>query len=171
MNLEDLNEPIKRLREVQNEGVFVAVKFSDDTVQRILNYCEKNEIPNVVQKEDLHCTLIQSKTDVPDFTPQNKLDEIGIPFGVELWDKKTREADLINESQNIVLVLRFECDYLENRFNELIDMGASRKFKTFKPHITLSRDVGNDFDILQLSSVKELGDIEITSEYSEKLEK
>jgi hypothetical protein len=157
------------LVEAQDKGLYVTVKFSEDTIERILTYCKKNKIPGTLKKEEFHSTLVQSKTDVPGFTPHNKLDEIGIPLRVEPWDKKTREADLITESNNTMLVLRFKCDYLEDRFDELIAMGASRKFKTFKPHITLSYDVGPNFNSEKLSPADEIGELHINFELADEL--
>ena len=155
------------LNENKTEGLYVAVKFSDECVDRILDYCDSVNIPNVLNRSDFHSTLAYSRKPVPDFSPESEIDVVGKPKGFEIWPS---EPNAFKKEKTYCLVMKFDCDYMTNRFNEIMSMGATYDYDKYQPHITLSYDVGEDFDTSVLPDIAKIGTISIVSEYSEKLD-
>lgn len=155
------------LIEERKNGIYVAVKFSDDTINRLLKYCNKANIPEVLKADEFHCTLSYSRKDVPDFEPKEKIKEIGVPYKFEVWPSS---PNAFKKDMTYCLVLKFKSDYLQKRFDKIMSMGATYDYDKYQPHISLSYNVDKDFDVKKLPPIKELGDFEIVSEYSEELE-
>jgi len=66
-------------------------------------------------------------------------------------------------------VLTYDCPELIDRHNALMkEHGATFDYDEFKPHVTLSYDVGREFDTKKLP-VADIGDINVIDEYSEEL--
>jgi len=147
-------------------GLYAAVNFSDDTINRILRYCKNANIPNVLNSDEIHCTLAYSKTDVPSFEPLKAVLEIAKPIGFEVWPSS---PNTLKDNIKYCIVMKIESEYLQNRFKHIMSLGATYDYDFYKPHISLSYDVPKDFDVLKLPSLSEIGNIEIISEYTESL--
>lgn len=159
---------LKHLLEKQNEkGLYAAVKFSNETIDNIMNYCNDSNIPNVLDPSDLHSTLCYSRKPVPDFKPVFPLEETGKPKSFEIWDSP---ANAFKKEATRCLVLKYDSAYMVSRFNEIQDMGATYDYDEYKPHVTLSYDVGDDFTLDTLSPPSNIGELQIVGEYSEELD-
>lgn len=144
----------------QLPGTYAGVRFSDDTVNAVKEYQINNQIPNRIPRKDLHATLLYSQKHLPDYQPMGDYQEpmVGDVEQIEVWP--TRD-------QKNCLVLRFTCDQLCERHQQLMDQHqATYDFPSYIPHMTLSYDVGN-IDASQLPPYE--GPIEIVREYSEDL--
>lgn len=142
-------------------GTFVAVKFHQDTRAALLDFAERNNVPNIIDEDELHCTVVYSKTVLESVAPRRSISPewIGTPLHFEIFKS--------SEGKNC-LVLRFSCGELYSRHYYLKHVKeATHGFPSYLPHITLSYDVG-DFDISLLDDVKlYLPRILVVEEYSE----
>ena len=151
---------IDLLHENKVQGTYGAVNFSPKSLKNIIAFCERNKIPNIESPEDMHCTVIYSTTPVPDFNPKATIKEYATPKTIEIWDVGT------DDEPRYCLVLRIESEYMHQRFNDAMALGATYDYATYKPHITLSYNVGHDFKLGDINdSVKSIDLIEIVNEY------
>jgi hypothetical protein len=156
------------MEEKQKPGTYVGVRFSKDTVERIRKYIEANNIPTPIRADRLHSTVLSSEQHIEDFNALGNLESpmIGKPSKLEVW--KSRPSDG-SEPANC-LVLKYDCEALEQRHETLIDEhNATHKYDGFKPHVTLSYDIG-DLDHNDFTTIADIGDIEIVEEYREDLD-
>jgi len=150
----------------ENKGTYAAVRFSDDTLQNIKEFIDNNDIKNGLDTKDIHATLLYSRNHLPDYVPKGDISYTASPSNFEVWESP---ANAFKDEITHCLVLLLDCDELKDRFSELMDEhDATYDFDEYKPHITLSYDVGKDFDITTLN-VSDIKDLQIVTEYSEEL--
>lgn len=151
-------------------GTYSAVKFDKSTVDSLQDYIKENDIPNPIAASKMHTTVLYSRKYCPDYKPQGEISPpwIGTPDGLEVWETKGKLRD---EPTKRCLVLKFKCDKLSQRHKDLMkEHDATYDFPDYKPHITLSYDIG-DMDEKELPDVsKFLSKIKIVSEYGEDLD-
>jgi hypothetical protein len=148
-------------QDTSNSGLYVAAYFSDETNQNIAKYLSDNKIPNPIKSPGFHTTIVYSKVPVADFEPNHS---IGIEVDttgstIEGWDVP---------SGTRCLVWHYESNYLHLRFQEAMMAGATYDFDEYKPHISLSYDIGDDFDVSTLPVPN--FPIYLMGEYSEPIE-
>lgn len=161
MKLEELTEGTKK------PGTYSGVRFSSDTRKRIKAFAEEYEVPNRVPSNKLHTTVLYSRKHCPDYEPAGNLEEplVGRPNKFEKWLSQPNEDGY----RASCLVLTYDCPQLIARHEQLMkDHDASYDYDEYKPHVTLSYDVGREFDTTKLNP-KKIGDIEIVKEYGEEL--
>lgn len=158
------------LEAAETRGTYAAVKFDDATKDAIVEYLKENEIPNPTPRDKLHCTVLYSRKYCPDYEPQGKIDPpwIGKPVKFEVWESRGKLRD---EEPKRCLVLKFDCEKLVERHEELMDEhDATYDFPEYKTHITFSYDIG-DMDETKLPDIRKyLGEIRIVEEYGEDLD-
>lgn len=154
-----LNELSKKER--LPKGTYVGMRFDQDTIQKIKRVMQDNNIPNPVDPESIHTTLIYSRKHIPDLTPMGKMKE-----GVSA---RAEKAEVFETNKGAkCLVLRLNCPKMVERHQQIMSQyGATYDHDEYKPHITLSYDCG-DFDP---NSMK-LGELDLNAseEYSQDLE-
>lgn len=168
MILADLLE--KAPPKVEGKGTYAAVRFSDETKDAIAAYIKDNDLPNPLGKDKMHCTLLYSRKHCPDYKPAGKIKPawLGKPTGLEVFESRGKMRD---EEPKRCLVLRFECKQLVARHELLMEeYDATYDFPEYKPHVTLSYDIG-DLDETELPDVvKAIKELEIVDEYGEDLD-
>ena len=143
----------------QKQGTFVGVRFSEKTQTAINKYIADMNIPNPINSDELHTTIIYSRKPLPTFVEQGMLDEpiIGRFDAFEVWPTK--------EGGN-ALVMKYDCAELHARHNEIMNnYDATYDFPEYKVHLTLSYDIGDEATNLP----DFIEPIEIVSEYQEEL--
>ena len=63
-----------KLNELKENGTFAGVRFDGDTTKELQQYQKDNNVPNVVNKGKLHCTLLYSKKHLPNYEAQGEID-------------------------------------------------------------------------------------------------
>ncbi len=137
------------------KGSYAAVNFDTSTTDAVLDFIKENKIPNGLRANKMHATLLYSRKYFSNYKPVGKMEK---PFV-----SKFSSFDIF-ESQNgdKCLVLRFICESLTKRHKDLMkEHGATYDYDEYKPHITLSYDVG-DLDPDKLPKFEK--DIIITEE-------
>ncbi len=149
-----------------SKGTYAGVRFSEDTVSRIKSFIGDNEIPQPVPDDKLHSTLLYSRKHCPNYEAcgDYKFSLKGTPTEFDLWESQPDEEG--NKSN--CLVLQYDCDPLVERHKSLMnEHGAVFDFEEYKPHVTLSYNVG-DLDLSNLNP-SDIGPINVVSEYHEDL--
>lgn len=140
-------------------GLYLSAFFDDETNKNLEEFMNRHRIPNAVPTPSLHTTIVYSKSPV-DMEPLHTIDVTvhreGCSF--EVWDTPSGNT----------LVLKFFSPYFQIRFNEAMALGASYDYDEYKPHISLSYDVGDDFDVSTLPAID--FDIRVVGEYAETLD-
>jgi len=157
-----LHELLEGTSSKKPAGTFAGVKFDEPTVDALTEYTKTNKIPQPVNPEKFHTTLLYSRKHLPDYVPETEYSKplTGKFTGIELWPSH-------GEEDRKVLVLRYKCSDLSNRHKQLMDEhDAEFDFDEFKPHITLSYDA--DLDPSELPKFEH--PISIIGEYSEELQ-
>jgi len=141
---------------------FAAVKFSEKTIEKLLTFCYDNNVPNTLDPDDFHSSLICSKKMIFNFQPNENLNIVCMPFEFDIFISK---PSTFKPQKTRSLVLKFCCDYMIDRFEVLIENGGQHDQEQYQPHITLSYDVGEEFNIEQLPPVSNIGELKIIKEY------
>ena len=150
------------------KGTYSGVRFSKDTVKRIRAYIKENKIPNRIASKKLHTTVLFSRKYLPEYKPAGEYEEalVGTPKKFEKW---LSQPDDETGERKSCLVLTYDCPELVKRHKDLMkEHNAEYDFDEYKPHITLSYDVGRDFDTKKLKPA-DVGNIDIVEEYIEEL--
>lgn len=158
---------LQNLFEQQDKkGTYAGVKFDEQTIEAISQYIKQHKIPNGIDKNKLHTTLLYSRKYLPNYKSQGQIDPpfIGTPTQLQVWESQPDE----NGKTSNCLVLKYQCNALYQRHKKLMSQhGATYDFDEYDPHITLSYDIGK-FKHKKLPLPE--CDIVITSEYQEELD-
>lgn len=120
-------------------GKYVGVHFDQDTIEQVQKILNDEQIPNPISPEDVHSTIAHSKTDIPDYEPDGEFEE---PQEASINGFK-----IFNTSEGgRCLVATLDSDYLHSRHQKTLDHGATYDFDEYIPHVTLSYNVGDDWD-------------------------
>ena len=167
MKLKDIRTTNEYTFEAEKKkGSYAGVQFDADTTKRIKTFVIENKIPQRVPSNKLHSTVLYSKKYLPNYKAQGKLKTpiVGKPKKFSVWETQPDEG---GETANS-LVLQYDAPELVARHKELMkEHDATYDFQ-YKPHITLSYNIG-DLDISKLDP-KDIGNINIVSEYGEDLD-
>lgn len=157
-----LYEIRRQITEAPEDGTFAGVRFSEESVEQIMEFIEENDIPNSTPIDELHITLLFSKVPVPEYKPYGEYKKplTAVPNGAKLWGQDEEKA----------LVITLDCPALERRHKSLMAKheNATYDFDEYIPHVTLSYDAG-EFDIDSLD-YEDLGELEIVEEYRSDIE-
>ena len=159
---------IKEILEAEKKkGTYAGAHFSEATKKALGQYCKDNNIPNAINPDKFHTTILYSRKYLPEYKAAGVYDPmmVGKPKDTfHAW--KTSPSDPNAEKTNC-LVLPFDCEALNARHKELMDThGGTYDYDEYKTHVTLSYNVG-DLDVEKLPPFG--GDIEIVDEYQEDL--
>jgi hypothetical protein len=160
MKLTEIAQP------TEQPGTYAGVHFSDATKGALSEFAKKNKIPKALGKEHYHTTLLYSRKHLPNYKPMGKYDSPmkGVAQEFEVWPAEPDENGKVKNC----LVLKYSCPELYQRHHKLmLQHGATYDYDEYKPHVTLSYDVGK-FDISKLPTFS--GNLEIVEEYHEDLQ-
>jgi hypothetical protein len=147
-------------------GTYAGVNFDQYTIRDLRLLQETLMIPNPLDAQKFHSTLLYSRRPLPNY----------VPFGEYpvAPTSNTNQFELTvfeTAKGKKALVLKYDCDFLSARHADLMDIhNGTWDHPSFIPHITLSYDIG-DFPI-QLGPVSFLSErkIVIQTEYSEPID-
>jgi hypothetical protein len=160
--LDILNE--EKITTLGVDGTYIAAKFTSNTVDAVYALANALGVDNVTAKEKMHVTIVYSRKPFTDFTIYSKLKTP--------WKGDVTELEIFEtQSGSRALVLRFNSKKLNERHEYFKkEYGATYDFPEYKTHITLSYDVGPDWEIPKNLAVNKLiKEIEISYEYYEPL--
>lgn len=139
--LEIANNLIRR-RLLEEEGTFVGLRLSPQTVTNLQKWMRENDINQPVPPEEMHVTLVLSRDKKFDWF-EHTYDK---PLKIQ---PDSFSLELFGEDKN-VLVLKFECDELRRKHMAAREeFGIEWNFDDYCPHVTLSHDVEKQCDDLE----------------------
>lgn len=145
-------------------GTYAGYRFNKDDIKELRTWAKNKKIPNRVPQEKFHCTLLYSRKPCPDYEPLGELEEpiVAKVDSPEIWD---------TQDEKRALVVRLNAPNMVKRHKKLMkDHDATYDFDEYKPHLTLSYDVGKDFTVDDLKDLKDhIGEIRAVEEYGEQL--
>lgn len=115
-----------------SKGLYVAAKFSESTLDALEKLQRSLKIPNPVPRDKLHTTIVYSRVFVPYKVASGSF---------EIADRGSLTIFETGQGAR-ALVLELESVYLTTRHNYAKALGATYDFPDYRPHITLSYDVG-----------------------------
>lgn len=150
------------LFEEQEPGTYVGARFTSETNEGLRRYQEKFRIPNPLSADKFHTTISYSRVPI-EWEPREDLQDDPsaevVAGGLTVFESR--------KDSTRCLVLLLDSDYLQERFDTAIEAGATHDFPDYKPHITLSYDIGT-LDIKRLP-VPEV-ELVLSHEYAEPLD-
>lgn len=147
-------------------GTYVGINISEKSKDALISASEKMKVPNKIDRDNMHITLIHSRKHLPEFEARGKFKE---PMVVSVDKLKIFP---VQDGDSKVLVVVLDAPDLEKRNKKIMkEEGAISDFPKYIPHITLSYDVG-DFDIKNKKIINYMTDLklEVIEEYSQDLE-
>jgi hypothetical protein len=140
-------------------GQYAAYRFL--STKGIQKYIDRNQIPNPIPTEKLHVTLLYSRKPMPGYKPLGLIAEpIKVMVeGFDVWDTQDGKK---------ALVARLDAPKVVARHHELMKKyGGTFDYDEYRPHFTMSYDVGPDFDKDRLPPFQH--DLYLNREYGEEL--
>lgn len=123
------------------EGQFISVYPDKHSKLFIEEWCLRNRVPNAQNKENFHCTIAHSESTA--FISGKPHCDIHVDMEtsqIESWPLPDK-----GDGVRYALVLTFDSPELRDRYEELKAQGVKCKYENFRPHLTLSMDVGAYF--------------------------
>lgn len=131
-------------------GTFAEMLFDESDLKKIQKWIKTNKIPNRISHKKMHCTLLYSKKHCPNYEPAGDLDPPleAKPKKLEIWPSESNGTR--------VLVMTLDAPKIVDRHKELMDAhDATYDFDEYKPHLTLSYDVGKEFSTENLPNIQD----------------
>lgn len=156
---------LQELMEKKNEpGTYAGYKYDKDGVALLSKYAKDNELPNPLDPDKTHTTLLYSRKPCPDYKPLGKLDP---PIKCKIKEMEVWPT----QSKKNALVVTLDAPDMCKRHKTLMDEHeATYDFDEYKPHITLSYDIG-DLDVDKLPQIRDtVEEIDAVEEYHEELQ-
>ena len=150
---------LQDLKETKNQkGTYAGLKFDNESNKTLIKLVNELGIPNPIDINEIHMTLLYSRKYLPNYKPAGNIDEWAYPtkFNVfETFDKKR------------ALVLMVDSPFAEKRHNMLMkEHNATYDYPSYLPHVTLSYDIG-ELNIPEWKNIPEK--LHINVEYYEEL--
>lgn len=136
------------LNEQKSKGTYAAVIPSAKDSKLLSCFKTKHELVN---DEELHCTLIYSRKYLQKYKPEPKLTHEASIEKLEVWPKHAGED---SDGENYLVAI-LSSKTLQDRYKEITDEhGATSDYDEYIPHVTLAcmkKDFDvNDYDLLEL---------------------
>lgn len=165
MSFEFINTLVVEEEESET-GTFVGMHISKGSKEALVRACKKMNVPNRIRRDKMHITVIYSRKHLPEFKAVGTFEK-PIEVGVDKLEIFPTQDGTSN-----VLVVRLNAPELVKRHKEIMkDHKATYDFDEYKPHITLSYNVG-EFDVNAVDVAENMDDptLSVVSEYQEDLD-
>lgn len=140
--------------------LYVGMRLDGPSMDEIMKVTKG--VKNRTSRGEVHITIIYSKTPIA-YSARGKLDP-----AIEV--KAKAYSIFTTQDGESCLVLELDAPALHNLHNEIMEeCGASYDFDVYKPHITMSYDVGEDFDLASLTKIEDIPSLYCHQEYASKL--
>jgi hypothetical protein len=123
------DEPPKNENPEPDPGLYSSFSLSPESSTTLYNWALKNDIPNIVPTEKMHCTVVWSPKHIEYPTSNSSV----------TLDPDTYSFAVLGDA----LVLQFNNHELQQKWNLAKQLGAEFTFPTYKQHITISYDPGD----------------------------
>lgn len=161
------------INEIYKEvGTYVGVKWAESTAEILLDWAKENGVPNLINKNEIHSTLIYSRVGF-----NHKPSTEDFSFSTIGPNNSTENRFHVFENKergHKALVIKIYSQQMIDRHNEIMKNNpkATYDFDEYIPHITLSYHI-EDFDVNKLDYEdfsQRLEDASGGKEYTENLD-
>lgn len=115
-------------------GTFIGVRFSPETINKLIKLQKAFKISDPTPHEDLHATIICSDAEIRGFVALGELEHVvGVEPSSYGW-KVFRNP----EKEHVCLVLAFESNFMSARHKAALAAGGTSNFPEYIPHVTLT---------------------------------
>ena len=133
----------------RRNGTYGACRYTRESKKKINHWMSENSIPNPIDVEKLHTTVIYSRAEISivrifDVLTNNFKE---IELGIKGFDK----FETSSGSDKYALVALLDAEILERLHLTLRTYGATHDFPEYHPHVTLSYNIPDEFDISSIS--------------------
>jgi len=118
---------LKEFEEKMN-GIYVALYLSEESADKLYNFMESLDIPNIITKDQYHSTLVYSTEHF------DEVENIDMDLPIETMIKGFK---ILGED---MLVIELESDEMHEYFEKTRELGASWDYDEFIPHISVAKD-------------------------------
>lgn len=122
-----------KLSEVE-KGTYVSAKFTESTLDKLVEVQNTLGLLNPVSRDDLHTTICYSRVNVP-----------FVASALEALVSTSQHLEIWETSDGPALILCLESEHLKERHKYSRILGATYDFPDYKPHVTLSYNLGAQF--------------------------
>lgn len=127
-------------------GVYVAVNYTNGTTNKIHELFDG--VPNLVPKDKIHTTVIYSRTGDFNNVDISQYDDISkaycFCYGLDVWKTQDGKNALVMKIPNAMHLIEAHRQLMKK-------YDLSYDFPEYQPHITISYDVGDNFNIDEYS--------------------
>jgi 2'-5' RNA ligase len=142
----------------QEKGTYAGLRFGDGDNDKIAELVNNLNLPNPIEKGDIHMTLLYSRKHLPNYVAAGEIDEWAYPKNFHVFDTFDKKR---------ALVMMLDCPFAQKRHKELMDKHqATYDYPEYLPHITLSYDIG-DMEVPKWENIPK--EFHINNEYQEEL--
>ena len=125
--MKTFREYLKEAEDIEKKGTFGALHIIKESRNELHDWLTDHEIPEILDKNDYHCTIVFSTKPVPEVA------DIPVKFPIKA---KVKEWKVLGTDDLLVAVL--ESNKIVKLFNKTIEMGAKTDYPSFIPHISLA---------------------------------
>lgn len=138
-------------------GLYVAVKFNNDTINRLQQFIKQNNIPNGIAPIDIHATVVVCDTvRLIDFKP--------LQYIMPNWKGTPIRCGYIAPG---IIAITFGCLELTARNHQLVTKyKCAQKFDNYMTHVTLSYNAPPGIDVNSFDT-STIGPLYIVEEYAQ----
>lgn len=122
-----------------NKGVYCALELNTISKDAITDTVKQLDIPEAITSDEYHVTIAYSKKHFDPGYTSRKEDIIGTITDFTYFPNSAKPGYK-------ALVLLLDCDEAVQLHDDTMDRGASYDYPEYKPHITLSYDIADDYD-------------------------
>lgn len=159
MRLFDVYENASKISK-KLKPTFVGLKFSKESNNVI--YELSRGLPNRINEKSIHVTLIYSREPIKYTSKNPKKPITATPKCYSIFS---------GTNDTKCLVIELDSPEIISLHNSIMDStGASYDFPEYKPHVTLSYNVGNDFDLDTLPAISDIPELYLDVEYTQDID-
>lgn len=116
-------------------GTYIGIKYNPYSIKKLIDVASAYQVPNILEIDKIHTTLIYSRNSVDEVEVYSDMNYMAIPNKLEIWKSQSGKNCLVLTLDSIKIVNRHH--ELMNKYNFTYD------YPEFKPHITISYNIGN----------------------------
>lgn len=129
----------------RRSGTCCAVKYSVETLDNLSSWLSANNIPNKIDIADVHTTLLYSRVKMAELEMASSVDSVALcTTGCKFKPKEFKKF-------GSALVLVLDAPELVNAHRRMLDDGATHDHAEYVPHVTVSYNVDDTFDVESLN--------------------
>lgn len=144
--------------QTETQGVYVAMKTTLNSTKELLSFIKENKVPNPINDNDFHNTIIYSTS----------YDNVEVDENLEIETKIIEYKVFVDgDGKNILVGILDNPKFKDIHEKFMNEYNLTYDYDEYIPHITLSYDIG-DFDYTKLEKFD--GVLKFNNMYKEDLD-